>query len=183
MYVRLEMFEALFSEYAFECAGCGHHAAGMMVQAVYNPGESNGFVYTIGLAEHHPSKTEFICFNCPRELLFAVSDMFRFLADRLTSGVTVCANQTCLVRGIYFRTSAFSKADNASLLRSHACQCCEQDTTLLRLMPGGTVNDMPVLVPAIATSTHDGRWSLNDPQGVFGDCSVLDLDQICHLTR
>jgi len=32
----------------------------------------------------------------------------------------------------------------------------------------GTVDDMPVLVPAIATSTHGGAWwSLNDPQGVL----------------
>jgi hypothetical protein len=46
-------------------------------------------------------------------------------------------------------------------------------------MPGDTVNDMPVLVTAIATSTHDGRWSLNDPQGVL---KALNVSQICNLT-
>jgi len=175
------MFEELLME-------CGKIKASdrMKMRAVYNLGEYNGFVYTYGLAECHPSKTEFICFNCPRELVISVHDMFSFLADRLTSGVTVCANQTCESRGIYYRSSSFSDADNASLLKTHACACCEHDIKLLRLMPVGTVDDMPVLVPAIATSTNGGAWwSLNDPQGVlFTDSAptVADIFRNCNLT-
>jgi hypothetical protein len=161
------MFEELLME-------CGKIKASdrMKTRAVYNLGEYNGFVYTYGLAECHPSKTEFICFNCPRELVISVQDMFSFLADRLTSGVTVCANQTCESRGIYYRSSSFSDADNASLLKTHACACSEHDTKLLRLMPVGTVDDIPVLVPAIATSTNGGRGGV-----------LMTLKESCLLTR
>jgi hypothetical protein len=143
------MFEELLRE-------CGNTKDRMKMRAVYNLGEYNGFVYTYGLADCHPSKTEFICFNCPRELVISVQGMFSFLADLLTSGVTVCAKQTFESRGIYYRSSSFSDADNACLLKTHACACCAHVTKLLLLMLVGSVDDMPVLVPAIATSTHGG---------------------------
>jgi len=103
-----------------------------LIYSVFDPGVYVGYLYTAGIAAHHPSKTELICTKCPREHIVAVSNMFNFLAKRLLSGHDVCPNQNASLPRVVCKILAISDDHNQTLLRSHATQV-DRQTKLLRI--------------------------------------------------
>jgi hypothetical protein len=110
-------------------------SAGMRTKVEFKEGEDAGYVYSYGLAALHPSKTEFICLECPRCPRFVerVETVFQILADSLTSGRLVCANQKIKSDEDFFVTEAISVEENETLLSSHASLCDAGATKLLRI--------------------------------------------------
>jgi hypothetical protein len=88
---------------------------------LYHPGDNIGYFYSFGLAALHPSKPEFVCLDCPRELINQIAGAFNSLADTLTSGEkNVCANQAGQSGDIYYWIGAFQNDDKVDpvLLRN-----------------------------------------------------------------
>jgi hypothetical protein len=84
------------------------------LEMVYRPGDEIGYLYSLGLAALHPPKTEFVCLDCPRELIEQVADVFNSLADTLTSGEkNLCSNQCGkLLADIWYWIAAITNVDN-----------------------------------------------------------------------
>ena len=108
----------------------------------YRSGDEIGYLYSLGLAALHPSKTEFVCLDCPRELIKQVAGAFNSLADTLTSGEkNVCANQAGQSGNIYYWIAAIQSDDNVDpvLLRN-----IDPEAKLLRIVPltNDVINDV-----------------------------------------
>ena len=99
-------------------------------------------MYSFGLAALHPSKTEFVCLDCPRELIKQVAGAFNSLADTLTSGEkNVCPNQAGQSGDIWYWIAAITNDDNVDpvLLRN-----IDPEAKLLRIVPftNDAINDV-----------------------------------------
>jgi hypothetical protein len=99
----------------------------------FRSGDEIGYLYSLGLAALHPSKTEFVCLDCPRELIDHVAHIFKTLADTLTSGEkNVCANQCGLSGDICYWIAAITNDDNVDQV---LLDNIDPQATLLRIVP------------------------------------------------
>jgi len=108
--------------------GRADEATGHMIQAVFDPGEDEGFVYTYG------ASPEFLIDDVPRERTEDVANLMNFLVDRVRSGHPVITGHTVQSQGLMFVAAKLRDLELREAL-ANKCVMCRSDADVVLLQP------------------------------------------------
>ena len=113
-----------------------------IIRPVANPGDTHCFMYTIGIADTHPSRVEFITMNVRMQDVNKVGSTYNFLAERLLDGhdvrpyQNVANNHDAHAHDLLPEYTLLPlEGDIRDAILENYATACDEDVNLLLLMP------------------------------------------------